>query len=98
MDPWNCWFVSSFFFSNYKTKFIRKVTEVVEMSKMVCVGSGNRLKKQKLNPWSLGKRGEVTQEEEEGEGKDTSMLPGDKVCRQVHFLKDLSNTTYLINF
>ena len=32
-----------------------KVTEVVQVSQLCCVGSGNKLQKQKKGPWSLGK-------------------------------------------
>ena len=74
------------FFSNYKTTFIKKVTKVVEMSQMDCVDSGNRLQKRKLGPWSLGERkAKVTQEEEEGEGKDTVCSQDRKCARKFIF-------------
>ena len=43
------------FFSNYKRKFIQKVTEVIEMNQLGCVGSRNKLQKQKKGLWSQGK-------------------------------------------
>ena len=40
----------SFFF------FLKEVTEVVEVSQLGYVGSGNKLQKQKKGPWSSGQR------------------------------------------
>ena len=56
-----------FFF--YKQKFIQKVTEVETVSQLGCVGSGNKLQRQKKGRWSLEKeRAKVRSwREEEGE-------------------------------
>ena len=50
----------TFFLFQISTKFIEKVTEVVAVSQLDCVGSRNKLGKQK-GPWSLG---EVTAAQE----------------------------------
>ena len=42
--------------SKYKRKFISKVTEVVEVSQLGCVGSGDKLQRQEKGPGNLGER------------------------------------------
>ena len=56
-----------FFFSNYKRKFIEKVTDVVEVSQLGCLGSGNTFQRQQKGPGNLGeRRAEVTGQGREG--------------------------------
>ena len=55
------------FFSKYKQKFIYKVTEI-EVSQLGCVGSGEKLQRQKKGRWSLGERKDRPKGEGEGRG------------------------------
>ena len=51
------------------------------MSQLRCVGSGNKLQRQKKGPWNVKERQrKSTWREEEAEGKGVGVLPGCRAC------------------
>ena len=71
-----------FLFSNQKRKFIYKVTKAEKMRQLSCVGSGNRLQKQKKGTWSLGERKAKQPFLGEGKGKMCECAAGRDSCRE----------------
>lgn len=68
------------FFSNYKRKFIYKVTEITELSQLACIGSVNKLQRQKKGrPLELRRKAKIMLlAGKRGKGKAREHAPGSK--------------------